>query len=62
MALEPGFERLVRESEDREARRVWRAMMLARDVETCRALLRGETVPLERLDPAWVKRLGVKRA
>ena len=42
------------------SRDVWRAMMLAKDLETCRALLRGETVPLERLDPEWVARFGLR--
>jgi phosphate/sulfate permease len=43
-----------------ELLRVWRAMMLAARVEVCDALLRGESVPLETLDPGWVKRLGMK--
>jgi hypothetical protein len=38
--------------------RVWRAMMLARSLEVCEALLRGESVPLEQLDPEWVARFG----
>ena len=42
------------------SREVWRAMMLAKDLDTCRALLRGESVPLERLDPEWVARFGLK--
>jgi hypothetical protein len=41
-----------------ELDRVWRAIMLARDLETCKALLRGERVPRSRLDPEWVKRFG----
>lgn len=31
-------------------RRLWRCIVLARDLETCEALLRGEPVPLSRLD------------
>jgi len=31
-------------------RAVQRAIFIARDLETCRALLRGESVPVERLD------------
>jgi hypothetical protein len=34
----------------------WWAIMLARDVETCRALLRGEPVEPGRLDPVWLAR------
>jgi hypothetical protein len=42
---------------DRDAR-LWRAMMLAPSVEVCEALLLGEAVPLDRLDPEWVARFG----
>ena len=38
--------------------RLWRAVMLAPSVEICEALLRDESVPLDRLDPVWVKRFG----
>ncbi len=41
-----------------ELNRVWRAMMLANDLETCEALIRGETVPIDRLDPDWIARFG----
>ena len=34
--------------------------MLAPTLEVCSALLGGEAVPVERLDPEWVKRFGVK--
>jgi hypothetical protein len=43
-----------------ETRRAWRAMMLAPTLEVCEALLRGEMVPIDRLDPEWVERFGVK--
>lgn len=43
-----------------ETRRIWRAMMLAPTVEICDALLRGESVPISKLNPDWVKRFGVK--
>jgi hypothetical protein len=36
----------------------WRAMMLAPTAEICRALLRGESVPVEMLRPEWVARFG----
>ena len=37
--------------------RIWRALVLAPDIATCEALLRGEAVPLSRLDPLWAARL-----
>lgn len=43
-----------------EARQGWRAMMLAPDIETCRALLRGESVSLDSLRPEWVARFGLR--
>lgn len=43
-------------------RRVWRAVMLSPSLEVCEALLRGERVPLDRLDPDWVRRFGLRRA
>jgi hypothetical protein len=33
-------------------------MMLAPSLAVGEALLRGESVPLDRLDPEWVARLG----
>ncbi len=35
-----------------------RAVLLAPTIETCEALLRGEQVPLDRLDPVQVRRFG----
>lgn len=40
-----------------QSRRLWAAMMLARDVYACEALLLGEDVPKHRLDPLWTRRL-----
>ena len=37
-----------------------RAMMLAPDIPTYQALMRGETVPTSKLDPEAVKRYGLK--
>lgn len=45
-----------------ETRRIWTAMMLAPELETCRALLRGEQVPVDRLDPTWLERFGRRAA
>ena len=42
--------------------RIWRALMLATSWEVLRALLCGESVPLDRLDPAWMRRFGRRRA
>lgn len=57
---------LAVELESRELRwpdagRLWRAFMLAPSIEVCEALLRGESVPVSRLDPVWVRRFGLKR-
>jgi hypothetical protein len=38
-----------------------RAMLLADSYEVCCALLRGESVPVERLNAEWVKRYGKKK-
>jgi hypothetical protein len=35
-------------------------MMLSPSLEVCEALLRGESVPLEKLDKDWVGRFGLK--
>jgi len=55
-------------AEERELARgkdVWdrwfRALALARTPELMSALLAGEPVPLDRLDPVWVGRLGLRR-
>lgn len=43
-----------------DAERVWKCLMLARDLGTWAALLVGEPVPLSRLDPEWVERFGLR--
>jgi len=61
LAVELDPERLRRETETwRAGNRLWRAIMLAPDLETLDALLAGEAVPLNRLDPEWVRRLGLR--
>ena len=57
---EPGGE-LTPEERWPDTSRLWRAMMLAPSLEVCEALLRGESVPIDRLDPVWVRRFGLKR-
>lgn len=44
------------------AQRIWRAIMLAPTLEICMALLEGQAVPQERLDPVWAQRFGLKQA
>lgn len=55
------LERRLRAPERHAMRRFWKALMLAKDVGTFEALLDGESVPLDRLDPVWVKRFGRQR-
>jgi hypothetical protein len=45
-------------STDHQVALLYRAVMLAPNLHTCQALLRGETVPLSRLDQDWVRKLG----
>ncbi len=61
LAVEHDPVRLAAETNEREAYRCfWRAIVLAKDLETCEGLLRGEQVPLDRLDPKSVRRLGLR--
>lgn len=46
---------------EQEANRLWRAMMLAPTLSICRALLRGECVPVSSLRPEWARRYGLIR-
>lgn len=45
-----------------DATRIGTAFRLAPTIEVCEAFLRNESVPLDRLDPDWVRRLGLKPA
>jgi hypothetical protein len=45
-----------------DAGRLWRAFMLAPSLEVCVALLRGESVPIDRLDAEWTRRFGRRPA
>jgi hypothetical protein len=63
----PALEQLLadvrrdRERREREeANRGWWAWMLAPTLEIYRALMAGESVPVESLDPEWVARLGLR--
>lgn len=44
----------------RETNRIWRAIMIAGDLEVCEALLNNELVPVDRLDPVWAARFGFR--
>jgi hypothetical protein len=56
-------ERLVAPYRDTLERRrylfTYKCLMLARDLETCEALMRGEKVPKSRLRPEWAKAYGI---
>jgi hypothetical protein len=53
--------REVKRAEREALNRLWRACMLAQDVETLEALLANQPVPIDRLDPVWVARLRTSR-
>jgi hypothetical protein len=56
------LERDIRVAQEEANRRAWRAMMLSGgDIEVWIALLRGESVPVDRLDAEWLVRFGGKR-
>jgi hypothetical protein len=50
--------RLADTAADEACRRFQRAVFLATSLDVCLALLRGESVPLDRLDQEWVRRYG----
>jgi hypothetical protein len=58
-ALEPVLEKYRDTRARRESLALIRAVRLARDLETCEAILRGEHVPRSRLDPEWARRYGL---
>jgi hypothetical protein len=61
LAVENDPVRIAMESEAaRASRRLYKAMMLAPSIEICEALLRGENVPIERLNPIWVRKFGLR--
>lgn len=47
---------------DEDIRKLARAVMLSPTLDVCEALLRGEHVPTSRLDPAWVRRYGMRES
>jgi hypothetical protein len=47
------------DASEEELRQLYAAIMLAPTLAVCEALLRGEDVPPERLDPEWAERYGV---
>jgi len=56
-------DRLVEPYRDTAERRwylfAYKCMVIARDLETCEALMRGEKVPRSRLDPHGAKAYGL---
>jgi hypothetical protein len=52
------YDRESRLKADREAARIWRAIVLAPRLQACEALLRNESVPVSCLDSEWVARFG----
>lgn len=58
--LEEAQRRARRTRGDDEIARISRAMALAPTLDVCKALLRGESVPISSLDLHWVRRLGLK--
>lgn len=52
----------LRAGYDTWADHTWKAIMLAPNLETCRALLNNEHVPGNRLDPLWARRFGIRTA
>jgi hypothetical protein len=44
-----------------DSARVWRIFLLAPSIAIAEALLRGERVPVSRLDPVWVRRFGLRQ-
>jgi hypothetical protein len=53
---------LTQSNDAAEMNRHWRAMMLATTGEVLGALLRGESVPIDQLDPDWLCRFERKQA
>ena len=43
---------------DHDTQTIYRALMVSPDLETCEALLRGETVPKHRLHQLWTRAFG----
>ena len=53
-------ERSWQDATEPELRHLYAAIMLAPTLAICEALLRGEHVPVERLDPEWAERYGLR--
>lgn len=52
------FDRARDRAERERATDIWKALVVSPTVDICRALLRGESVPIEQLDRVAVARLG----
>jgi len=42
-----------------ESLRLYKAVMWAKDLATCVALLKGQDVPVDRIDKEWARRYGI---
>ena len=54
------LEQDYRDRPDDAMNRLGRAVLLSPTLAICEALIRGEVVPINRLDPAWVRRYGLR--
>lgn len=57
--LAPLMARFRDTAERRESLAILKALRLARSLEDCESLLRGERIPRSRLDPEWLTAYGV---
>lgn len=58
-ALEPVLAKYRDTRARRESLALLKAVRLARDLETCEAILRGEKIPASRIHPGWRKAYGL---
>lgn len=61
VVAEEELERRLREPARHYWRRIWRAVVLSSDVETCDALLAGQRVPLDHIDTVQLSRFPRRR-
>lgn len=60
-ALEPVLAKYRDSKKRRESLHLHKALRLAPSLEMCEALLRGEKVPVSKLDPRWARAYGIRR-
>ena len=59
-ALEPVLVKFRDSRLRRESLAILRALRLAPSLEVCEAIMRGDRVPLSRLDPEWARAYGLR--